>query len=284
MISGGTGEPVAAARAVARESAHTYQKLFAERFVAAYVLGSVAHGGYATAVSDIDLAVILTDTNGHDADTVAEAHEALGRRGALHRKLSVFWGSLAALRRGEDDGRFPAIDRLDLAEHGLCLLGADVAGQLAVPTADELLVDSARFAVKVLVTEEVTAELGRPRRLLEDPVWFTKAVLFPVRFLFSNTVTMGRAATNDDAIAWYLAQPEAVAAPLVRLAAEVRAGKPLDPAEAAPPLATGLVHLYRRWTEDQTVRLRRAGAPADLVAVIAEWGDGLARLDASTVY
>jgi hypothetical protein len=270
----------AAARAVAEESAHAYQKVFADRCVAVYLLGSLAHGGYAPAVSDIDLAVILTDTSGGDADTVADTHQALGQRDPLYRKLSVFWGSLPALRYGRDDGRFPAVDRLDLADHGVRLLGSDVAGQVAVPTADELLVDSARFAVKVLVTDEVTAELGRPRRLLEDRVWFTKAVLFPVRFLYSNTVTAGRAAVNDDAIAWYLAQPQAVAAPLVGLAARVRAGQPLDPAEAAPLLATGLVRLYRRWTDDQTARLRAAGAPADLVAVLAGWGRRIAHLEA----
>ena len=281
-MTAAASEPAAAARAVALEAAHTYRTRFADRFVAAYVLGSLAHGGYAPAVSDIDLAVILTGADGRDGDTVADAHQALGQGGALYRKLSVFWASLPALRRGHDDGRFPAIDRLDLAEHGWLLLGDEVAGQVAVPTADELLVDSAQFAVKVLVTDEVTAELRRPRRLLEDPVWFTKAVLFPVRFLYSNTVTRGRAATNHDAIAWYLAQPQAVAAPLVRLAAQVRAGQPLDPAEAAPRLAAGIVPLYRRWTEDQTRRLRAAGASAELVAAIADWGRALAQL--STVY
>jgi len=266
------------ARAVALEAARAYQEVFADRFLAAYALGSLAHGGYAPAVSDIDLAVVVTNTNGRDAQAVAETHRVLGERGALHRKLSVFWSSLAALRHGFDDGRFPVIDRLDLAEHGLLLLGSGVARQVAVPSADELLVDSARFAVKILVTDEVTAELGQPRRLLEDPVWFTKAVLFPVRFLYSNTVTMGRAATNDDAIGWYLAQPEAVGAPLVDLAARVRAGAPLDPDEAAPLLAAGLVPLYRRWIADQTGRLRRAGAPDDLTAALAGWDGQIAQL------
>src|SRR6266540_1979682 len=204
-MTAAASEPAAAARAVALEAAHTYRTRFADRFVAAYVLGSLAHGGYAPAVSDIDLAVILTGADGRDGDTVADAHQALGQGGALYRKLSVFWASLPALRRGHDDGRFPAIDRLDLAEHGRLLLGDEVAGQVAVPTADELLVDSAQFAVKVLVT-----------------------------------------------------------------------------AEAAPRLAAGIVPLYRRWTEDQTRRLRAAGASAELVAAIADWGRALAQL--STVY
>ncbi|MBE1488378.1 hypothetical protein [Plantactinospora soyae] len=263
--------PAAAARAVALDCAHDFQKVFADRFLAAYALGSLAHGGYAPAVSDIDLAVVITETRGGDTETVAQTCQTLGQRGALHRKLSVFWASLPALRRGHHDGRFPVIDRLDLAEQGVLLLGSEVAPQVAVPTADELLVDSAEFAVKVLATDEVTAELHRPRRLLADPVWFTKAVLFPVRFLYSNTMTMGRAATNDEAIAWYLAQPQAIATPLVRLAAQVRAGQPLDPAQAAPLLAAGLVHLYRRYVEDQTRRLGQAGAPAELVAALRQW-------------
>src|SRR5690606_35839242 len=103
---------------------------------------------------------------------------------------------------------------LDLASHGLLLLGSDVARQVAIPTAGELLVDSARFAVDVLATNEVIAEIHRPRRLLDDPVWFTKAVLFPVRLLYSSAVTMGRAATNDHAITWYLAQPDVPATSL----------------------------------------------------------------------
>ncbi|MEN3609889.1 hypothetical protein AAH979_10095 [Plantactinospora sp. ZYX-F-223] len=263
-------DPAAEARAVALDAAHAYRTVFADRFVAAYALGSLAHGGYAPAVSDIDLAVILTDTRGGDADTVAETSRGLRERTELHRKLSVFWGSLVALRQGRDDGRFPAIDRLDLADHGLLLLGSDVARQVAVPTAGELLVDSAGFAVDVLATDEVIAEIHRPRRLLDDPVWFTKAVLFPVRFFYSSAMTMGRAATNDEAIAWYLAQPGAVATPLVRLAARVRAGAPLDPAEAAPLLATSLRHLYQRYAEDQARRLRQADAPG-LVAAFTRW-------------
>ncbi|GAA3729985.1 hypothetical protein GCM10022225_09520 [Plantactinospora mayteni] len=264
-------DPAASARAAVLEAAHAYQEVFADRFVAAYALGSLAHGGYAPAVSDIDLAVVLTDTQGGDADTIAETGQALRERAELHRKLSVFWGSLAALRQGRNDGRFPAIDRLDLADHGLLLLGSDVARQVAVPTAGELLVNSAQFAVDVLATDEVIAEIHRPRRLLADPVWFTKAVLFPVRFFYSSAMTMGRAATNDEAIIWYLAQPGAVAAPLVRLAARVRAGEPLDPAAAAPLLAAGLSQLYQRYAEDQARRLRQAGAPAGLVAALTRW-------------
>lgn len=267
-----TTDPTVAARAAAGEGARAYRDVFTERLVAAYLLGSLAYGGYAPAVSDIDLALVLTDVRDGDSDTVHTTSETLRGQGDPHRKLSVFWGSLPALREGRDDGRFPALDRLELADRGVLLLGSDVAGQVARPAAGELLLESARFAVDVLATDEVIAEFHRPRRLLADPVWFTKAVLFPVRFLCTSTRTAGRAATNDEAVAWYLAQPGAAATSLVRLAECVRAGHPLDPAQVAPELAAGLVPLYRHYIDNQARLLRRADAPADLVAAFTHWG------------
>lgn len=263
-----TTDPTTAARTVADEAAHAYQDVFAERLTAVYLLGSLAYGGYAPAVSDIDLAVILTDTRDGDARTIQTTSEP------LHRKLSVFWGSLPALREGRDDGRFPALDRLELADRGALLLGDDVAWQVARPSADELLLESARFAVDVLGTDEVVSEFHRPRRLLTDPVWFTKAVLFPVRFLYTSTQAAGRAANNDEAIAWYLSQPRA-ATSLVRLAQRVRAGEPLAPGQVAPELAAGLVSLYQHYIEEQVLLLRRADAPGDLVAAFTRWGQRL---------
>lgn len=270
-------DPTAAARTVADEGARAYRCAFNGRLVATYLMGSLAYGGYAPAVSDIDLAVILTDTRDGDTDTVQATNETLSGHSALHRKLSVFWGSLPALRDGRDDGRFPAMDRLELADNGELLLGSDVAGQVARPASDELLLESARFAVTVLATDEVIAEFRHPRRLLVDTVWFTKAVLFPVRFLYTNTQTTGRAATNDEAIAWYLAQPGAAAPSLVRLAERVRAGHPLEPAAVEPELAAGLVPLYRHYIDDQADLLSRANAPEDLVTAFTLWGQRLLR-------
>jgi hypothetical protein len=271
-----TTEPVSAARAVAAETAQALADAFAERLTAVYLLGSVAYGGYAAAVSDIDVAAVLADRRSGDPDTVTATVEALRERTALHRKLSVFWSSLPALRAGHDDGRFPAIDRVQLADHGRLLLGSDVAGQVARADGRELLLESARFAVDVLATDEVVAEFHRPRRLLADPVWFTKAVLFPVRFLRAATGNAGRSATNDEAITWYLDRPAPAGAALVGLAARVRAGAPLDPAEAASELATGLLPLYRSYLEDHIARLQQSDAPPALIASFVRWGERLA--------
>ncbi|HEY4455806.1 MAG TPA: hypothetical protein VGN81_15945 [Pseudonocardiaceae bacterium] len=263
--------PTDAARAVALDAANAYRDAFADRLTAAYALGSVAHGGYAAAVSDIDLGLVLAEIQDGDAALVESTREALLERGPLYRKLSVFWASLPALRQGRSDGRFPAIDRLDLHDNGALLLGDEVAAQATVATAEELLLDSARFAITLLASDAVIAECHQPSRLLTDSVYFTKAVLFPVRFLFSTKKTDGRAATNDEAIDWYLAQPEPVAADLVRLAAEVRRGAPLDTNQATRLLAAGLIPLYQHYIDELTPRL-----PTDLADAFTQWGKQLA--------
>lgn len=263
----------AAAREIAAEAAHAYQEALGERLIGAYLLGSLAYGGYSPAASDIDLALVLSE--GADGSPVAATTAALQERSPLHRKLSVFWATLPALREGRDDGRFPALDRLQLADHGLLLLGSDVLAEVARPRAAELLLESARFAITVLAAPEVTAEFREPRRLLADPVWFTKAVLFPVRFLCSATLPTGRAANNDEAAGWYLSQPDAPAAALVRLALRVRDGQPLDAEELRPELAAGLIPLYRHYIDDQLRRLKETEAPAELVTAFAGWDERL---------
>lgn len=269
-------EPAVAAREVALEWARAHQEVFADRLVAAYLLGSLSYGGYSAAVSDIDLAVVLADGRDGDSGAVESVAESLRRRGDLHSKVSVFWGSLPALSQGRDDGHFPAIDRQELAHRSRLLLGDDIAGQVARPSAGDLLLETARFAVTVLAADEVIAEFHYPRRLLADPVWFTKAVLFPVRFLCSQATTAGHAATNDEAIAWYLAQPQVVASSLVRLSARIRAGHPLVLEEVAAELEAGLRPLYLHYIDEQTRHLRHADASADLVTAFTRWREKLA--------
>ncbi|MET8999065.1 hypothetical protein [Amycolatopsis sp. NPDC004169] len=266
-----TTEPEAAAREIALEAAGAYQEALGERLIGAYLLGSLSYGGYSAAASDIDLALVLTETGDDTRSSVESTTAALQERSPLYRKLSVFWASLPALREGRDDGRFPALDRLQLADDGRVLTGTDVRAEIARPQARELLLESAGFAIAVLATDEVTAEFRTPKRLLVDKVWFTKAVLFPVRFLYSGTTPTGRAANNDEAIEWYLGLADAPGTSLVRLAQQVRAGHPLEAAEVEPELAAGLVPLYRHYIEAETGRLRETGAPEELVSAFEDW-------------
>jgi predicted nucleotidyltransferase len=271
-----TTEPAGAARAVALDGAQEHREAFGDRLLAAYLLGSLSYGGYSPAVSDIDLALVLRDRSEDDPKTFEAVGDTLRERSPLHRKLSVFWGSLPALSRGEEDGRFPAIDRGELADRGTLLFGEEVAGKVARPERRDLLLETARFAIAVLAADEVVAEFHHPKRLLADSVWFTKAVLFPLRFGYTSATGAGRAANNDEAVAWYLDRPDATAAPLVRLATRVRAGEPLAPEEAAPEIEAHLRELYRQYLDEETGRLREAGAPADVVDAYTRWRGRLA--------
>jgi predicted nucleotidyltransferase len=264
---------ISSARALLTTCAEEFRSVLGDRLLAAYALGSLAHGGYAPAVSDLDLALVLAEASAQDGELIEVTWHRLRER---HPKLSVFWSSLPALRDRRADGRFPSVDRLDLAEHGLLLLGTNMLDQVARPESAELLLDSARFAVRLLSTDEVLAEFREPDRLLMDPVRFTKSVLFPVRFRYSGSLATARAAGNDEAIAWYLALPTAPATSLVRLAAAVRNGEPLDPVSARPALLAGLRPLYLGYVGDQLVRLASLGAPEELVTAFTEWRAKLA--------
>ncbi|WP_042414202.1 hypothetical protein [Streptacidiphilus anmyonensis] len=255
---------------VAEHSARLFQQTLGDRLVAAYALGSLAHGGFAPAVSDIDLALVLTDRRQDDDETVRGVTHELHRKDAAYQRLSVFWSSLPALRADREDGRFPAVDRLDLKVSGALLLGGDVRPEVAQPGAATLLTDSVRFALRMLAPDPVVAEFHHPARLAADTRRFTKAVLLPLRFLY--TAAAADCGSTDDAIRHHLAQPAPVAAELVRAATRARHGQP-DPAEHL----TGLLHaelvpLYLYYIDSCLPRLARlAPADGDLAQGLSDW-------------
>ena len=230
-------------QAVLAEAVGAYTQALGERLVAAYALGSLAHGGFSPLVSDVDLALILADPlHPTDSETVAAVARGLKAKGtALHERLSVFWGTPSSLGGRVPGGRFPPLDRLDLLEHGRLLWGEEVRNGLVTPGRDELLVASALFALEYLGGLVVGPPHERPGQALgslhhgDDAVEeircpelllarglrrLTKLVLFPVRFLF--TAETGRVGTNDTAVAHYLA-----------------AGDPQGPRWWAPPSPGG---------------------------------------------
>ena len=138
-----------------------------QRVIASYALGSLAHGGFSAVVSDIDLAVILQDPlQAEDAAAIAAVVQREKAKGSqLHHRLSVFWGTPSTLRGERAGGRFPALDRLDLIEHGRLLDGTDQArAGLVPPTTDELIITGAQFALARLATDRTVAEDRVARR------------------------------------------------------------------------------------------------------------------------
>jgi hypothetical protein len=257
----------ASATGTAEDSAVLFQRALGHRLVAAYALGSLAHGGFAPAVSDIDLGLVLRDRQPGDERTIQDVTSELREKGSAYQRLSVFWSSLPALRADRQDGRFPAVDRLDLRRSGRLLLGEDVRRDVAQPTADTLLTDNVRFALQVLATEQVLADFRDPVGLASDTRPFTKVVLLPLRFLY--TAATAETGSTDDAIRLHLAGPAPVAAELVRAATRVRHGRPASAERLAELLRTELVPLYLHYIDSCIPRL--SPADSDLADGLADW-------------
>jgi hypothetical protein len=264
--------------AVLAQAVTAYQAALGSRLVAAYALGSLAHGGFSPLVSDVDLGLILRDPlwNRHRLAirTVAGAVRADGS--ALHRRLSVFWGTPATLAGRARGGRFPPLDRLDLLDYGRLLAGQDTRYGVARPGPEELLVAGAEFALATLDgagnlpgrlralarpgsrDHSALAEIRDPARLVSrGPRRTTKIVLFPVRFLF--TAATGRVGTNSLAAEHYLATPGAPATELVAAALAWRLEPSADEAAATALLSRELIALYVHYLDDHITRLSVAG-------------------------
>jgi predicted nucleotidyltransferase len=270
--------------AVLAEAVATYARALGERLVAAYALGSLAHGGFSRLVSDVDLALILADPlRPTDSARVAAVARALKTKGsALYDRLSVFWGTPSSLVGRVPGGRFPPLDRLDLLEHGRLLRGEDVRSGLVPPSRDELLVAGALFALEYLaclvvgpshelstVSEDAVKEIRRPELLLAQGIRrLTKLVLFPVRFLF--TAETGRVGTNDEAVDHYLAADAPPSAALVAAAFAWRTVPPENDEEVLSLLEAGMVPLYLHYIDDQRARLAALGRH-DLVEAFGQW-------------
>jgi hypothetical protein len=280
--------------AILSAAVDAYRAALGDRLVAAYALGSLAHGGFSALVSDVDLGLILADpVQSQDGDTIGATAEAQkGTGSALAERLSVFWGTPVTLRGEGEGGRFPPLDRLDLIENGRLLAGVDARSGLARPTADELLISGAEFALDFLAgvrsgptsrvarlgsmdpaTQSATEEIRDPSLLLARGLRrVTKLVLFPARFMF--TAATGRVGTNDKAAGWYLAAADAPAKSLVRNALAWRAAPPEDRSAAMGLLREQLVPLYLQYIDDYIARLAAAGEP-ELVSGFKQWRDRL---------
>lgn len=248
------------------------------RIVGAYVLGSLAHGGFAPEASDVDLALIL-DRVDPDLDSAMTAiregvRERLGT--ALASRLSLFWSSWAELALPHPQGRFPLVDRIDLVETGRCLQGDDRRGEVALPVGEDrrqaLVVEAAAFMLDKLAVPAKDRLLGDPAALMAVGTReVTKAVLFPVRFLY--TLGTGLADGNAPAVRWYASQPDVAAASLATAALTWR-DRGLDPALARELLGRELLPLYLELTSKYAQALTSLDFGV-LVRGLLDWNERL---------
>src|SRR5580658_8323004 len=147
--AGGQHGDTQAGEIVLARAVSAYRAALGSRLIAAYALGSLAHGGFSPLVSDVDLGLILADPlRARDRITIGAVARSVRAGGsALDQRLSVFWGTPATLQGWRPGGRFPPLDRLDLLEYGRLLTGRDERGAVARPDHLELLVAGAEFAL-----------------------------------------------------------------------------------------------------------------------------------------
>jgi hypothetical protein len=260
---------VAQGEALLAEALDRARQRWKERLVAAYALGSLAHGGF-SAVSDVDLGLVLRDPllAGDSNEAAGLVASVKGTNKPFADRLSVFWGSPASLAGTSSGGRFPPLDRLDLLKYGRLLLGDDLRSRFAPPTRKELVVAGAEFALWRLATEEVVGKLRDSEALARsDPKTLTKLVLYPVRFMF--TAQTGEVGRNEAAVEHYLSAKGRSSA-LARLALACRAAEQVNPALAQPVIAAEVLPLYDEFLADHEGRLTEYGR-ADLAAAFADW-------------
>lgn len=228
---------------VARRACEQATVTFGDRLVSVYAVGSLAHGGFAPVVSDVDVTLLVDRCDETVRDAVGAIVEAtrddLGP--GLADRLSVFYGDWGSFASPPPTARLGAIDRLDLMDNGVLMWGSDRREtDGARPTREELVAETAEFFGDWLTQRRSIEELidAGPRAL-------TKNVLFPVRFLYTHAT--GRAGANHDAVDWYreFGGPHA---PLAVAALNWRSGD-VDPLAARELLERHLEGLYAECRE-----------------------------------
>ena len=188
--SASDGAAAAAAIEFARAVAACCDAQLESRLRGAYLLGSLAHGGFSRRYSDIDLALILEDDPGSAALDSIRAEAATLSPGQAP-KLSLFWTD-----RKFSIGRFPPLDRVDYLDRGVALLERERVVP-ARPSLDEIrsYLRGAPFANWAKNARHY-ADLDRLAAADRKP--YLRALLYPARFIYSWTT--GRMASNDDAV------------------------------------------------------------------------------------
>lgn len=194
----GAGDSAAGWR-VAHHACEAAIAMLGDRLVSLFAIGSLAHGGFAPAVSDVDVAVLVDRCDESVPPIVGAIVESTrqGLAGGLADRLSVFYGDWASFGSPPPAARLGAIDRLDLMDNGVLMAGVDRRARDGLrPTREELVAETSEF---------LRSWLAQPRGVEElidaGPRVLTKNVLFPVRFLYTHAT--GRAGSNQDAVDWY---------------------------------------------------------------------------------
>lgn len=197
----------ATAEQVIADTVQAAQAVLGAEIEAIFVLGSLAHGGFAPLVSDVDVAIVVGATAPDTAEQMARVQNLVVDKASspLSERLSVFWADWHAVRTGEGaHSRLGPVDRLDLLDSGRLLLGPDLREPSVRPSHEELVVMSADHILNKFTDAYLQRLRDTPALLAGGPRAVTKAILFPVRFMY--TLRTGRIGLNDTSARWYAAE------------------------------------------------------------------------------
>jgi predicted nucleotidyltransferase len=174
-----------------------WQEAIRSELLGAYLIGSLAHGGFSRRYSDVDMALVTeAGVSPQTLDHVRS--EAAALSADWGPKLSVFWTD-----RHFCLGRFPLLDRIDYIDHAVALMERERVRPVR-PTLEEVqrYLAGAPFANWAnLAHRFATAETLEPK----DHKAYLRTLLYPGRFCYSWMT--GRMGSNDDAVAFVAKTP-----------------------------------------------------------------------------
>jgi predicted nucleotidyltransferase len=222
------------------------RRALGEALISAYAIGSLAHGGFTAAASDVDLALLTSDAPDREMP-VERIRSDVEREllSPLSGRLSIFHVPWARFPSPPPEARFPTIDRLDLMRSGIPVFGEDLRGRFGVePAAGEVLEQAVAAALVRHGPATLRAEIAALTPTTFDGRTASKLVLWPVRLL--HTADTAAAAGNDTAVAHYRDEtPPPRHLPLVEAALSWRAVETIpDAEEALAALRSAVVPLY----------------------------------------
>jgi len=161
---------------VARVAEHFRSEL-GPSLVEVYKLGSLAHGGFSVIYSDIDVGLLL-NCEEPPSEIAALVTDAKALQPELGNKLSVFWGNPAF-----SWGRLPIIDRLDLLDHGVPIIGDHIA-DFPRPTRVEVH-QALRETIEKSWQPRIPELQALTRLEAKDSKPYVRAILYPARLIFT---------------------------------------------------------------------------------------------------
>ena len=145
--------------------------------VEVYKLGSLAHGGFSGTYSDIDVGLLL-DCKEPPSEFANLVIQAKSLHPELGKKLSVFWGNPEF-----GWGRLPVMDRLDLLDHGVPLLG-DHKANFTRPTQVEVH-QALRESIEKSWQPRIPELQALTRLEAKDRKPYVRAILYAARLIFT---------------------------------------------------------------------------------------------------